>query len=147
MGGENTRKKSFFIIVAVMALSAVMVISAASLFTLNSNMTATVNEKGIVTVTIDSTTYTDGESFDIAWGPVDPGQTYTKQITIHNNVNTPVTPSIISDLSATYGTITLSNTDSIAAGGDVDVNIEFTVSSTAPAGAIPAWTATLIASS
>lgn len=127
-----------------MALSAVMVISAASLFTFNVNMNANVTT-GVVTITYDGTTYNSGDSFSINWTTVDPGQTYTRAVTIHNGVSAPVTPSITSTLSSTYGTITLSSTTPIAIGADATVNIVFTVSGTAPAGVVPAWTATLSA--
>jgi hypothetical protein len=147
IGGGKTRKKSLLIIVTVMALSAVMVISAASLFSFNVNMNANVLEAGAVTVTVDSTTYNTGESFAVNWGDVQPGQTYTKSVTIHNNVNAVVTPSITSTLSSAYGTITLSSLTPIAANTDATVNIVFTVSSTAPAGTISAWTAALSATS
>lgn len=130
-----------------MALSAVMVISAASIFTFTATMNGSVSEKGVVTVTVGSTTYNSGESFPVNWGSVTAGQTYTKQITIHNGLNAAVTPSITSTLSSTYGTITLSSTSSIAAGADATVNIVFTVSGTAPSGTITEWTATLTASS
>ena len=141
------KTKSLLIIATVVALSAVMLVSAVSYLTFNFNMTGTVGEGGTVTVTIGTTTYNTGDSFPIAWGTVSPGQTYTQSITIHNNVNAAVTPGIATTLSSTYGTITLSSTAVIPANGQTTVNVVFTVSSTAPAGAIPAWTATLTAAS
>jgi hypothetical protein len=141
------KKKSLLILATVLALSVVMLVSAASYLTFTFNMTGTVGEGGTVTVNIGGTTYNTGDSFPIAWGTVSPGQTYTQSITIHNNVNTPVTPGISTSLSSTYGTITLSSNAAIPANGQTTVNVVFTVSSSAPAGAIPAWTATLTAAS
>ncbi len=62
-----------------------------------------------------ATTYMSGESITIDWGNVAPGQTYTKSVTIHNDVNAQITPGITSTLSSTYGTITLSTIPPIAA--------------------------------
>jgi hypothetical protein len=139
------KRKSLLILATVVALSVVMLVSAASYLTFTFNMTGTVLEGGTVTVTIGTTTYNTGDSFPIAWDTVSPGQTYTQSITIHNNVNNAVIPGIATTLSSTYGTITLSSVAPIAANGQTTVNIVFTVSGTAPAGAIPAWTATLTA--
>jgi hypothetical protein len=146
------KRKSLLILATVVALSVVMLVSAASYLTFTFNMTGTIAEGGTVTVTIGTTTYNTGQSLDINWntiaaGNVVPVQTYTQSITIHNNVNNAVTPGIATTLSSTYGTITLSSTTAIPANGQTTVNVVFTVSSTAPAGAIPAWTATLTAAS
>jgi hypothetical protein len=141
------KRKSLLILAIVVALSAVMLVSAVSYLTFTFNMTGTVLEGGTVTVTIDNTSYNTGDSLPIAWGSVSPGQQYTHSITIHNNVNTPVTPGIATTLSSTYGTIALSSTTAIPANGQATVNVVFSVSSTAPAGAIPTWTATLTAAS
>lgn len=130
-----------------MALSAIMVISAAVTYNLTFNNSGTVTEQGAITVAYNGNTYNNSDSVSIDWGNIAPGQTYTKAVTIHNDVNAPITPGITSTLSSTYGTITLSSTTPIAANSEATVNVVLTVSSTALAGVIPAWTATFTASS
>ena len=122
-----------------------MVISAAVSYTLIFPMAGNVAQQGAVTVTYDGNYLQQWRIFLIDWGTVAPGQTYTKSVTIHNGVNTPVTPGITSTLSTTYGTISLSSNNPIAPNSDATVDVVLTVSSTAPAGAIPAWTATFTA--
>ena len=141
------RKKSLLIIATVVALSAVMLVSALSYLTFTFNMNATVVEGGTVTVTIGSTTYNTGQSLALNWGTVTPGQQYTQAITIHNDVNNAVTPSIATTSLPSGWTLALSSTAAIPANSDAALNLVLTVSSTAPAGSTPAWTATLTAAS
>lgn len=141
------RKKLILAAITIVALSAVMVISAAITYNLTTNMNANIAEVGSVTVTVDSTTYNTGDALSINWGTVTPGQTYTKAVTIHNGANIAVTPSLTSTLPATYGTITLSSTSTVPLYSDSTVNIVFQVAATAPAGAVPGWTAAFSASS
>lgn len=140
------RKKSLLILSTVVAFSAIMVISAALTYTLNFNMTANVAESGTVTITIGSTNYTNGQSLDINWGSVSPGSQYTKAITIHNNVNNAVTPSIVATGLPSGWTLTLSDNSSVAAGGSVTRDLVLNVPSNAVAGN-PGWTAVLTVSS
>ena len=141
------RKKSFLILATVVTLSAVMLVSAVSYLTFTFNMNATVVEGGTVTVTIGSTTYTTGQSLSIDWGSVTPGQVKTQAIIIHNNVNAPVTPSIANTGLPSGWSLAISNTTAIPAFSDSTMNVVLTVSSTASAGAVPAWTSTLSAAS
>lgn len=124
-----------------------MVISAAITYNMSVTMNANVAEVGSVTATVDSTTYNTGDSLSINWGTITPGQTYTKTVTIHNGANIAVTPNLTNTLPSTYGTISLSSTSSIPMYSDATVNIVFQVAATAPAGAIPGWTAAFSASS
>lgn len=140
------RKRSFLIIGSVMALSSILLISAALIFTLNFNMNATVAETGAVTVTIGSTTYNNGETLSIDWGTVTPGQTYSNVVTIHNNVNKAVTPAITPTNLPSGWTLTLNDTSSIPAKSDSVRSIVLTVPSNALASS-PSWTATLTATS
>lgn len=139
------RKRSFLIIGSVIALSSIMLISAALLYTLNFNMNTTVAESGSVTVTIDSTTYTNGQSLSINWSSVTPGQQYNKAITIHNGVNNAVTPALGTTGLPSGWSLTLSDTSSIPANSEVTRNIVLTVPSGALAGT-SSWTAKLTAS-
>jgi hypothetical protein len=145
MGGEEfLAKKSISLIIAVAALSAIMVISAATVYTFNTTNQATVPISGTVTVTIGSTTYNDGQTLPIDWGVVSIGQN-TKQITINSIVNTPVTPAITSSNLPSGWTLTLSNTNPISAGASVTMNIVLTV----PSGALATsynWNAQITAS-
>jgi len=127
-GGEKTKKKGFLLLLSVIALSAVMIISAASYFTMNIGMTANVQEGGTVTVTIDSTTYQSGATLDINWGDIVAGQSYNREITINNQVNTAVTPSISTTGTLPGGSsITLSDTSEIPAFGSRNCNLVLNV--------------------
>ena len=136
------KRKSLLILSFVVALSALMVISAAITYTLNFNMSANVAESGTVTITIGSTDYTNGQSLNINWGTVTPGQPSNQAITIHNNVNNAVTPSIVATGLPTGWTLTLSDTSAISAFGTVTRNIVLNVPSNALA-SNPSWTAVL----
>jgi hypothetical protein len=140
------KKKSILILSFVVALSALMVISAAITYTLSFNMSANVAESGTVTITIGSTDYTNGQSLNINWGTVTPGQQSTQAITIHNNVNNAVTPSIVATGLPTGWTLTLSDTSAISAFGTVSRNLVLSVPSNALA-SNPSWTAVLTVSS
>jgi hypothetical protein len=141
------KKKSLLILATVAALSAIMLVSAVSYLTFTFNMNANVTEGGTVTVTIGSTTYNTGQSLSVDWGSVTPGQVKTQAITIHNNVNAPVTPSIAATGLPSGWSLALSSTAAIPAFSDAPMNLVLTVSSTAPAGPVTAWTATLSAAS
>lgn len=140
------KKKSLLIISIIVALSALTIISAAITYTLNFNMSANVAEGGTVTITIGSTDYTNGQSLTNNWGTVTPGQQYTQAITIHNNVNNAVTPSIVATGLPTGWTLTLSDTSAISAYGTVSRNLVLNVPSNALASS-PSWTAVLTVSS
>ena len=87
------RKKNILLLVLVCALSTVTLVSALtvlSVFTIP--MTATVATQGSVAITINGQAYTDGTP--IGWGTVYWGTT-TESITIQNNANTALTPSIV----------------------------------------------------
>ncbi len=138
------KKKSILIMIAVITLSTVTVISAASIYSLNFTMTANVAQVGAVTVTIDGTTYNDGNQLAINWGTVTAGQ-YTKAVQIHNNVNAPVTPNIVTTNIPSGWTLTLSSTNAVPAGATTNVNIILTVPSSPSAGSY-GWTAQFTAS-
>jgi hypothetical protein len=141
------KRKSLLILATVAVLSAIMLVSAVSYLTFTFNMNATVGEGGTVTVTIGSNTYNTGQSLAIDWGTVAPGQTYNQAITIHNNVNAPVTPSIATTGLPSGWTIGLSSNTAIPANSDATMNVVLTVASNAPSGPVSAWTATLSAAS
>ncbi len=138
--------KSLFLLGTVIALSAIMVLSAAVIYTLNFNMNATVAESGSITVTIDGTAYADGESLAIDWGSVTPGQQHNKTITITSTRNQPVTPSIAATGLPTGWTLALNDTSPIPAFGSSARNIVLTVPSDAEAGT-SSWSAALTVSS
>ncbi len=135
------KRKSLLIVASALVLSAVMVISAASLFTLDFNMSANVEEAGAVTVTVDSTVYTNGQSLSIDWGNVVSGE-YTKDITITNNVNKAVTPSLSTTGLPGGWTLTLSDTSAISAFGEVTRTLVLNVPSSQVADSY-SWSATL----
>jgi hypothetical protein len=150
------RKKGLLIIATVVALSAIMVISAATIFRVNINMNASVSPSstptpnpsptptptGTVTIVIGTTTYTDGQTIDnFGWGTVHSGDN-TQEITINNNRNEAVTPSIATTGLPTGWTLSLSNTNPILAGQSVQMNIVLHVPSDAASGSY-SWTAEL----
>jgi hypothetical protein len=140
------KKKTLLIISLIAALSTVMIISAAVTYNLSFNMSANVAEQGTVTVTIGSTDYTNGQSLNINWGTVTPGQQYTQAITIHNNVNNAVTPSIVATGLPTGWTLTLDDTGAISAFGTVSRNLVLNIPSNALVSS-PSWTAVLTVTS
>ncbi len=139
------RKKSLLILATVVALSAIMVISATTIYSLNFNMNANIAPSGTVTITIGSTDYTNGQTLDINWTTVNVGAN-NQAITIHNNVNTPVTPSIVGTGLPSGWTLTLSDNSAISAFGTTTINIVLTVPSNQAAGPY-SWTAVLNVSS
>jgi flagellar basal body-associated protein FliL len=81
---KKLRKKSLLIIFSVVALSAIMVISAATIYTFNFSMNAKVDETGTVTITVGGVTYNNNDQLTVDWSSVTPGLN-TYQVTIHNN--------------------------------------------------------------
>ena len=145
-GGENLRKKSLLILSAVVALSAIMLISAAAIYTtLTLNMTATVAEAGTVTITINNVNYTNTQTLSVDWGSVVAGAN-NYQIKIYSNVNTAVTPSVTPTGLPTGWTLTLSDTSAIPANGVVTRNLVLTVPSDPTSGSY-SWSAVLNVSS
>ncbi len=143
------KRRSLLIISAVIALSAIMLISAAAIFSLNFDMNATVPPTGAVTVTIGSTTYSDDESLSIDWGTVTPGTPMTTTVIINNGANYPVTPAIEATglpTAPSGWSLTLNDTSTIPAYTNVTRDIVLTVPIGALAGT-PSWTAKLTASS
>ncbi len=139
-------KKSISIIAAVIALSAIMVISAATVYTLNfTSMTANVPYLGDITITIGSTTYSNGQSLPLDWGTVNVGIN-TMSITIHNLSIAPVTPAIVSGGLPSGWQLTLSSTAAISAGQSSTINIVLTVPSGVAMGSYGPWTAMITAS-
>jgi len=109
-------------------------------------MYANVPASGTVTVTIGTTTYNDGETLtNFAWGDVHSGDN-TQQVTITNNRNEAVTPSIAATGLPTGWTLTLSSTASIPAGQSATVNMVLNVP-TNPAAGSYSWSAVLNAAS
>lgn len=145
-GGENLKKKSLLIIAAVISLSAVMLISAATIYTsLTLNMSANVLEAGSVTITINNVNYTNTQSLAVGFGSIGAG-TNEVAIKIYNNVNTAVTPSITPTGLPTGWTLTLSDTSSIPVNGVVTRSLVLTVPSSPTAGSY-SWSAVLNVSS
>ena len=140
------KKKSLLILSTVVALSAIMVISAALTYTLNFNMNANVLESGAVTITIGGTTYNNNDNLAINWTTVTPGQQYTKTMTITSTVNNAVTPTLTPTGLPSGWTLTLSDTSAIPAKGTVTRDLVLTVPSDALASS-PSWTAVLTVSS
>jgi hypothetical protein len=143
---DKMKKKNLLIITLILALSSLMIISAAVTYTLNFNMSANVAEAGTVTITIGSTDYTNGQSLNINWGTVNAGQQYTQAITIRNNVNNAVTPSIVATGLPAGWTLTLNDTSAISAFGTVSRNLVLNVPSNALV-SNPSWTAVLTVTS
>jgi hypothetical protein len=145
-GGKNLRKKSLLILFTVVALSAIMLISAATIYTtLTLNMTAHVAEAGTVTITINNVNYTNAQTLSLPWNTVNVGDN-TVAVKIYNNVNTAVTPTITPTGLPTGWTLTLSDTGSIPARGVVTRNLVLTVPADSNAGDY-SWSAVLNVSS
>lgn len=125
------RKKNIFFLVLVCALSAITLVSALtvlSVFTIP--MQATVATQGSVAITINGQAYTDGTP--ISWGTVNWGTT-TKAITIQNNANNVLTPSLVNTNLPAGWTLTLSLNQPIAAGDTATGTLTLTVPTTATA--------------
>lgn len=119
------RKKNIFILIAVCALSAITLVSALtvlSVFTIP--MTATVATQGAVTITIGGQAYANNTQ--IAWGTVNWGDT-VKSITITNNANTALTPTIVNTNLPSGWTLNLSLNQPIAAGDTATGTLTLTV--------------------
>lgn len=139
------QKKSLLILATVVALSAIMVISAATIYSLNFTMNANVAQAGTVTITVNNTNYTNGQALTLDWGTVTSGQN-TVSIKIYNNVNAPVTPSIGTTNLPTDWTLNLSDVSSIPANGVVTRTLVLTVPANPTAGPYT-WSAILNVSS
>jgi hypothetical protein len=140
------RKKSLLILSVVVALSAVMLISAATIYTsLTLNMTANIAEAGTVTITLNNVNYTNTQTLPVAWGTVVAGAN-NYEVKIYNNVNAAVTPVITPTGLPTGWTLTLSDNSAIAPNGVVTRNLVLTVPSNPTAGSY-SWSAVLNVSS
>ena len=134
-------RKSLFILVTICALSAITLISASVLFSYSLSMSATVAPQGSVKITIDATDYTNGAPITINWGTVQWGAN-NKTITITNNVNAALTPSIRSSPSLPTGwTLTLSLSQPIAAGGSATGTLTLNVPTDTTVGSYSSMTA------
>jgi hypothetical protein len=145
LGGEKLNRKSLLLIFSVIALSAIMIVSAALVYTLNSTQQTIVPPLGSVTITIDTTTYNTGQTWDYTWLNPSIGTPNVKSITINNLYNTIVTPAIVATGLPTGWTLTLSSTDPIAAGASVQRDVVLTIPSGTAAGPY-SWSAQITAS-
>lgn len=126
------KKKNILLLVLVCALSTVTLVSALtvlSVFTIP--MTATVATQGSAAITINQQAYTSGTP--INWGTVNWGTT-NESITIQNNANTALTPSIVNSGLPTGWSLTLSLNQPIAAGQSATGTLTLTVPNTAASG-------------
>lgn len=139
------KRKSLLLIFSVIALSAIMIVSAALVYTLNSTQDTTVPPIGTVTITIDTVTYTTGQTWDFTWLNPEIGTPNVKAITINNNYNTPITPALVATGLPAGWTLTLSSTDPIANGASVQRNVVLTIPSGTAAGPY-SWSAQITAS-
>jgi hypothetical protein len=134
-------RKSLFILITICALSAITLISASVLFSFSLNMIATAAPQGSVKITIDATDYTNGAPITINWGTVQWGAN-SKTITITNNVNLALTPSIRASPSLPTGwTLTLSLSQPIAAGGSATGTLTLNVPTDTAAGSYSSMSA------
>lgn len=138
-------KKTLVILGLLCALSLVVVISAAVMYTFNVNMTATVATQGTVTVTINGQNYANGQAITLNWGTVQWGAN-TQSITIINNANVAVTPSLAASSLPSGWTLTLSLNQAIAAGQQATGTLTLDVPSGSSSGTYSSMTATIIAS-
>jgi hypothetical protein len=134
-------KKSPLILVSICALSAITLISASILYSYSLSMSATVAPQGSVKITIDATDYTNGAPITINWGTVQWGAN-NKTITITNNANAALTPSIRASPSLPTGwTLTLSLSSPIAAGGSATGTLALNVPTDTAAGSYSSMSA------
>jgi uncharacterized membrane protein len=143
---KEMRSKKFLVLISVIALSAIMLVSAAYLYTLSFNMSAYVAESGDIIVTYNGTDYGNATSLSLNWGTVVPGQTTNRSIIINNNVNNAVTPSLSNTGLPSGWTITLSDTSAISAKTSVTRYLILSVPNDAGAGT-SSWTTVLNISS
>jgi hypothetical protein len=121
----NKKRLLFFIILPMLLFGTA--IAASALFTFNLNMNMTVPPSGTATITVGGQTYTNGQAITLDWGTVTYGGN-SKTITITNNCNTPLTPSLQANPSLPSGcTLTLSLDTPIPAGqqatGTLTINV------------------------
>ena len=134
-------KKKSLLILSVIAISAVLLVSAASYLSFTFNMTATVGESGAVTVTVDGTTYSDGQNMNLNWGTVTAGDN-SHTVTITSTVNKAVTPSISAPGLPSGWSLNLNDTSAIPAFGTVTRSLVLTVPTNPTAGSY-SWSAVL----
>ena len=134
------RKKSLLILL-VIGLSFILLVSAASYLSFTFNMNATISETGSVTITVDETTYTDGQSMTFNWGAVNVGEN-THSVTITSTVNKAVTPSISAPDIPSGWSLSLNDTSAIPAFGTVTRSLVLTIPSNPTAGSY-SWSSVL----
>lgn len=135
------RKKSLILSIFVAALLIGTVIAATALYTFNVGMTANVAAAGDVTITVGGSDYTNGAPISLNWGTVAYGDN-VKSITITNNANTPLTPSIEANPTLPEGwTLTLSLNSPIPTGQNATGTLTLNVPTGAAAGSYSSMSA------
>lgn len=120
-------KKRLLLLVILPTLLVGTAIATTALYTFDVNMNMTVSPAGSASITIGSQTYTNGQVISLDWGTVHSGDN-TKTITIINDCNTPLTPSLQANPTLPPGcTLTLSLNSPIPAGqqatGTLTINV------------------------
>ena len=98
-----------------------------------------------MTVTINGQNYANGQAITLNWGTVQWGAN-TQSITIINNANVAVTPSLAASSLPSGWTLTLSLNQAIAAGQQATGTLTLDVPSGSSSGTYSSMTATIIAS-
>lgn len=120
-------KKRLVLLVVLPMLLVGTAIATTALYTFDVTMNMTVPPAGSASITIGSQTYTNGQVISLDWGTVHSGDN-TKTITIINDCNTPLTPSLQASPTLPSGcTLTLSLNSPIPAGqqatGTLTINV------------------------
>ena len=139
------RKKLLLILISICALSIGTLISASVLYSFSVTMNSTVAPQGSASILIDSGNYTDGASITLDWGTVLWGAN-NKTITIVNNANTALTPSITTSSLPTGWTLTLSLNQPIPAGQQAAGTLTLYVPTGTAAASYTSMTATIVVS-
>jgi hypothetical protein len=135
----NKKRLLLFIILPMLLVGTTL--AATALYTYNLNMSMTVAPGGTATITIGGQTYTNGQAITLDWGTVQWGDN-SKTITIVNNCNTPLTPSLQANPSLPPGcTLTLSLNSPIPAGQQATGTLTINVPSSLAAGTYSSMTA------
>lgn len=134
-------KKRLLLLVILPMLLVGTAIAATAVYTFDVNMSMTVPPAGSASITIGSQTYTNGQVIALDWGTVHLGDN-SKSITIVNNCNTPLTPSLQASPSLPPGcTLTLSLNSPIPAGQQATGTITINVPASLTAGTYSSMTA------
>jgi hypothetical protein len=134
-------KKRLLLLVILPMLLVGTAIATTAMYTFNVNMNMTVPPAGSASITIGSQTYTNGQVISLDWGTVHSGDN-TKTITIINDCNTPLTPSLQANPTLPSGcTLTLSLNSAIPAGQQATGTLTINVPASLAAGTYSSMTA------